>query len=148
MAIYRLIALLADLNTLSCVNSQVYQAPGVVMAKITFHFSPFSDYFCPCHAQQRGIPPRYRGGYPLKMAKRGGSSPLFAWLCLWLSVLMLRLLVLSCDYGFASALLRHRLGLRLLLPLARLGVWLWLPSALPLPCWSSSALLPLDNHRQ
>ena len=41
MAIYRLVALLADLNTLSCVNSQVYQAWGVVMAKITFHITPF-----------------------------------------------------------------------------------------------------------
>ena len=41
MAIYRLIALLADLDALSGIDSQDYQGWSVVMAKITFHITPF-----------------------------------------------------------------------------------------------------------
>jgi len=107
MAIYRLIALFADLNTLSCVNSQVYQARGVVMAKFTFHFSPFSDCFCPCHAQtKRGLPAQGKETPLQKMHKKATTA---AFLC----VVVLCSSVLCYGYCFsftATAALRLCFG--------------------------------------
>jgi hypothetical protein len=41
MAIYRLIALLADPNALRRVDTQVYQARDVLLAKVALHFFSF-----------------------------------------------------------------------------------------------------------
>ena len=139
MAVYRLIALLADLNTLPCVNPQVYQARGVAVAKFTLHIVSLSGCLCPYHAKKGYPDPTQGKDTPTKKHKKAATA---AFLCVVVFVFkrsMLRLLVLFYGYGCASALLRL---------LARLGLGLWLASALLLPCWSSSALLPLDNHRQ
>jgi hypothetical protein len=41
MTVYRLVALVADLNTLSCVNTQVYQTRGVLVTKVALHIFSF-----------------------------------------------------------------------------------------------------------
>ena len=41
MAVYRLIALLADPDALRCVKTQLYQARGVLVAELALHFPPF-----------------------------------------------------------------------------------------------------------
>ena len=41
MAVYRLVALVADLNTLPCVNTQVYQTKGVLVTKVALHIFSF-----------------------------------------------------------------------------------------------------------
>jgi hypothetical protein len=41
ITVYRLVAPLADLNTLSCVNTQVYQTRGILMTKVALHISSF-----------------------------------------------------------------------------------------------------------
>jgi hypothetical protein len=41
MAVYRLIALLADPDSLRCVKTQLYQARDVLLAELALHFSPF-----------------------------------------------------------------------------------------------------------
>jgi hypothetical protein len=41
MAVYRLVALLADPDTLRCVNTQVYQATSALLAKVALHLLSF-----------------------------------------------------------------------------------------------------------
>jgi len=60
MAVYRLIAPLADPNTLSCVNTQVYQGRGMAVAKFALHIVPLSTCLCPYHAK-KGYPDPARG---------------------------------------------------------------------------------------
>ena len=75
MAIYRLIAPLADLNALSCIDSQVYQARGIVMAKFTFHITPFSSYLP--KANKKGSPRTGQGNPLTKNAQKGGYPAAF-----------------------------------------------------------------------
>jgi hypothetical protein len=133
MAVYCLIALLADLNTSSCVNSQVYQTRGVLVTKVALHIFLLS---CPRHAQKRGIPRHTGQEYPLQKAQKGGYRRLFVRGCFRSNAVRLLLLVLSFGYASASFELLVRLALRLAL-LA--------PSPL-LPLWLAMALLPLDSR--
>jgi len=57
LAVYCLVALSANFNTLWCVNSQAYQARSGLVAKSTSHITPVqTGYSCPCHAQtKRGV---------------------------------------------------------------------------------------------
>jgi len=41
MVVYRVVALLADLNTLPCVNTQGYQTSDAFATEVANHFSPF-----------------------------------------------------------------------------------------------------------
>jgi hypothetical protein len=99
MAVYRLIALLADPNTLRCVNTQVYQARGVLLAKVALHFLSFLALA----THKKGVSHATQDrNTPTKSTKRRLPPPLCAWLC---SVKRSRLLlrVLSFGYAFASA---------------------------------------------
>jgi len=41
MAVYRLIAVLADPDALPCVNPQLYQSRDILAAEFAYHLSPF-----------------------------------------------------------------------------------------------------------
>jgi hypothetical protein len=41
ITVYRLVTHVADLNTLPCVNTQVYQTKGVLVTKVALHFFSF-----------------------------------------------------------------------------------------------------------
>ena len=98
MAVYRLIALFADPNTLRCVNTQVYQARGVLLAKVALHLSSFLALA----THKKGVSHATQGrNTPTKKAQKGGYRRLFVRGCFRSNALMLRLLVLS--YGYASA---------------------------------------------
>jgi len=74
MTVYRSVALVADLNTLSCVNTQVYQTSDAFAAEVANHFPPFL-----AHAthKKRGIPRHAGQEYPYKKAQKGGYRRLF-----------------------------------------------------------------------
>jgi hypothetical protein len=99
MTIYRLVALLANPNTFSRINTQVYQTRGIVVAKFTLHV--FS--FLALATHKRGVSYRTGQGYPLQKAQKGGYRRLPVRGCFRSNALRLLLLVLSC--GCASALL-------------------------------------------
>jgi hypothetical protein len=109
MSVYRLVALVADLNTLPCVNTQGYQTIDAFATEVANHFSPFLALA----THKKGGIPRHTGQeYPLqKSTKRRLPPPHCAWL---FSVKRSRLLLraLSFGYAFASA------SSRLLLPLS------------------------------
>jgi hypothetical protein len=114
MAIYRLIALLADLNTLSCVNSQIYQSRGVLVAKVALHL--FS--FLALATHKKGVFHATQGRNTLtKKAQKGGYRRLFVRGCFRSNAVRLLLLVLSFGYASASFELLVRLALRLLVRL-------------------------------
>jgi hypothetical protein len=100
MAVYRLIALFADPNTMPCVNTQVYQARCVLLAKVALHLLSFLAL----DTHKKGVSHATQGrDTPTKKAQKGGY--LAAFLCV-ASVLVKRsrLLLLSLSFGFASAL--------------------------------------------
>ena len=69
----RLVALLTDLNTLWCVDSQVYQAWGIAMARFTFHIIPLSVPIYPRPAEEAYSDPAGQKHSPLqKNSQRGG----------------------------------------------------------------------------
>jgi hypothetical protein len=100
MVVYRLIALLADPNTLRCVKTQVYQARGVLLAKVALHL--FS--FLALATHKKGVSHATQGrNTPTKKAQKGGY--LAALSCVAsVSVKRSRLLLLFLSFGFASAL--------------------------------------------
>jgi len=67
MTVYRLVALVADLNTLPCVNTQVYQARGVLVTKFALHI--FSFLALATH-KKRGILTAQGKDTPTKSTKR------------------------------------------------------------------------------
>jgi hypothetical protein len=136
MAAYRVVALLADLNTLPCVNTQGYQTIDAFATEVANHFSPFLALA----THKKGGIPRHTGQeYPLqKSTKRRLPPPHCAWL---FSVKRSRLLlrVLSFGYAFASTssrlllLLSVRLHLLALQLSARLQIQLRISLCCPVP---------------
>ena len=114
MSGYRLVALIADLNTLSCVNTQVYQSRGVLVTKVALHI--FS--FLALATHKKGVFHATQGrNTPTKKHKKAATPPpSCAWLFLCSSVLC---------YGYwfsftaAAALWLH-------FRFARLSFWLGL----------------------
>ena len=101
MAVYRLIAPLTDLNTISCVNTKDYQSRGVFATELANHFSPFLALA----THKKGVFHATQGrNTPTKKAQKGGYPA--ASLCVVVFVFkrsMLRLLVLFYGYGCALA---------------------------------------------
>jgi hypothetical protein len=101
MSVYRFVALVADLNTLPCVNTQVYQTRGVLVTKVALHI--FS--FLALATHKKGVFHATQGrNTPTKKAQKGGYPAAF--LCVVVFVFkrsMLRLLVLFYGYGCALA---------------------------------------------
>ena len=76
MAIYILVAIPTNLDTLRRIDPKVYQACGILMAKSAFHFFP-----SPFLGKNKGHPFPHKGTNTPKKTKKGGSSPpLYAWL--------------------------------------------------------------------
>jgi len=107
MTVYRLIALLADLNTLPCVNPQVYQARGVAVAKFTLHIVPLSGCLCPYHTKKGYPDPTQGKDIPYKKAQKGGYRRLPVRGCFCVQAFYATatgsLLRLRLRFGFASA---------------------------------------------
>jgi hypothetical protein len=98
MAVYRLIALLADPNALRCVHTQVYQARDLLLAKVALHF--FS--FLALATHKKGYSTPRRAGIPLQ--KKHKKAATAAFLCVAsVSVKRSRLLLPFLSFGFASA---------------------------------------------
>ena len=69
ITVYRLVALVADLNTLPCVNTQVYQTRGVLVTKVALHL--FS--FLALATHKKGVFHATQGrNTPTKKAQKGG----------------------------------------------------------------------------
>jgi len=153
MAVYRVVALLTDPNTLPCINTQGYQTSDAFATEVANHFSPFLALA----THKKGVFHATQGrNTPYKKStKRRLPPPLCAWLFLCsnvqfaMAVPLMRLL-LSHAFACASASVRLPLAqllLRLLVHpllrlLAQLWLWLWLacPSPVaPSPCHSPSA---------
>jgi hypothetical protein len=80
MTVYRLVALLADQNTFSRVNPQVYQTRGILATKVTLH--TFS--FLALATHKKGGILRHTGQeYPYKKHKKAATA---AFLCVVVSV--------------------------------------------------------------
>ena len=102
MAVYLPVTFRTDLDAVSGIDSQDYQAWGLMAAKLALHFVPLSVGICPRRAQKRGIPPPHRARIPLQKTQKGGY--LAAFLCVAsVSVKRSRLLLLSLSFGFAWA---------------------------------------------
>jgi hypothetical protein len=77
MAVYHLIALLADANTLRCVKTQVYQARGVLLTKVALHL--FS--FLALATHKKGVFPPQRAEIPLLQKIGHKKAATAAFLC-------------------------------------------------------------------
>jgi hypothetical protein len=98
MSIYLVVALVADLNALSSVNTQDCQTSDAFAAEVANHFSPFLALA----THKKGVSHATQGrNTPTKKAQKGGYRRPFVRGCFRSNALMLRLLVLS--YGYASA---------------------------------------------
>ena len=112
MAVYRVVALLADPDALRCEKMQPYPTSDAFATEVANHFSPFLALVT--HKKGGSPNPTQGKDYPpyKKCTKRRLPPPSCAWLFLWLSVqlcycsisLMRLLPFVACDY--ASALLQ------------------------------------------
>ena len=107
MVVYRVVALLADLNTLPCVNTHSYQTSDAFATEVANHFSPF---LAPRHTQKRDIPRHTGQEYPLqKMHKKAATA---AFLCVVVFVFK-RSVCYGCACYATATFSRFRLGLGL-----------------------------------
>jgi hypothetical protein len=99
MGVYLVVALIADLNALSSINTQGYQTSDAFATEVANHFSPFLALA----THKKGVFHATQGrNTPTKKAQKGGYRRLFVRGCFRSNALMLRLLVLSYGYALAS----------------------------------------------
>jgi hypothetical protein len=77
MTVYRPVALVADLNALSSINTQGYQTSDAFATEVALHFSPFLALA----THKKGVSHATQGrNTPTKSTKRRLPPPLCAWL--------------------------------------------------------------------
>ena len=129
MAVYRVVALLTDLNTLPCINTQGYQTSDAFATEAANHFSPFlalathkKGVF---HATQGRNTP-YKNStkrrLPRRLSVRG---------CFCVQTFSLLWLCLLCDCYLLTLSLRLRLGLGFRWLSFYFGCWLNCGCGLP-----------------
>jgi len=78
MTVYRAVTLVADLNALSSINTQVYQARGILLTKVALHL--FSFLALATHKKGVSHATQGRNTPYKKSTKRRLPPPLCAWL--------------------------------------------------------------------
>jgi hypothetical protein len=71
MAVYHVVTLVADLNTLPCINTQGYQTSDAFTTEVANHFSPFLALA----THKKGGIPRHTGQeYPLQKKHKKAAT--------------------------------------------------------------------------